>query len=211
VTRQHGQALIETAIMLPLVLLASLLMLQLLWLSWVQYNLATASSYVLRTAALQSLNADAMRSTLASAMAAVQPQLDSNADSHDSNYPQLLRAVAASQLRSYWAAHIEVLQPSAEQLRDEGGVVAVDHNALRYRASADRTRYVAARTIELEIWWCMPLQVPWAAEAMAALRRALANPVQRFCQQRQVWSDAPLWGLRYRLQGPLLSNYHGPD
>jgi hypothetical protein len=205
--RPHGQALIETAIILPLVVLASLLLVQLLWMSWVNYNLWTASSYVLRTAALHSLDSDSMRTTLAATMAAVQPQLSMETNSASSSYRQVLLALGKSQLRSQWASRIEVLQPSREQLRDQGGVIAVDHNGLRFHASNDQAGYVAARTIELEIWWCMPLQVPLAAEALAALRQALAHPVQRFCQQRQSLSKAPLWGLRYRLQGPLLSTY----
>lgn len=206
-TRQAGQALIETAIMLPLVVLASLLMLQLLWIGWVQYNLFTASSYVLRTAALQSVNADAMRTTLAATMAAVQPHITT--DKSSSNYPAVLRAVGKNLLWAQWASRIAVLQPTAAQLHDEDGLIAVDHANLRYQASNDGAKFLAARTIELEIWWCMPLQVPLAAEALAALRQPLANPVQRFCQLRQGLSEAPLWGLRYRLQGPLLSPYQG--
>lgn len=208
---QRGQTVIETAIILPLVLLVSLLVMQLLWITWQQYTLWTASSYVLRTAALQSLNPDAMRNTLAAAMTAVQPQLAEPSDSEQIPYAQLAVALAKSQLWARWAARIEVLQPTAQQLQAQGGAILVDHNALRYQASDDSASYLAARTIELEIWWCMPLRVPMAAEALALLRRPLANPVQRFCLQRQSFSEAPLWGLRYRLTGPLLSPYRASD
>ena len=210
-TGQRGQAVIETTVLLPLVLLASLLVLQLVWISWWQLNLWTASNYALRSGAIQGLNSTAMRTSLAAGMAAVQPQLSNTTTDDQSDYAQLLVALARSQLWSRWGSRIELLQPTKAQLEQQGGVIALDHNSLRYRLSNDVKAYVAARTIELEIWWCMPLRVPLAAEALAALRQRWANPVQGFCQQRQVLSEAPLWGLRYRLQGPLLSDYSGPN
>lgn len=210
-TGQRGQAVIETTILLPLVLLASLLMVQLVWISWWQLNLSTASNYALRSGAIQGLNSAAMRTSLAAGMAAVQPQLSSTGNDDQSDYARLLVALGRSQLWSRWGSRIEVLQPTKAQLKQQGGVIALDHNGLRYQLSKDAKAYVAARTIELEIWWCMPLRVPLAAEALAALRQRWANPVQGFCQQRQALSQAPLWGLRYRLQGPLLSDYTGTD
>lgn len=206
---QRGQALIETTLMLPLVLFASLLVVQLLWISWWQYNLWTSSSYVLRTAAIQGVDERAMLNTLATSMTAVQPRLSRDSNQPAGDYSQLLVAQTKSQLWAQWGAKIEVLQPRADQLQQHGGLIASDHPNLRYQASGDGVSYLAARTIELEIWWCMPLKVPLAGAVLAALRQPLGHPVQGFCQTREVVHDAPLWGLRYRLKGPLLSDYGG--
>lgn len=211
VKRQHGQAVIETTIILPLVVLASLLMVQLIWIAWWQHNLVLASNYALRTGTINSLHSGAMRTTLAAGMTAVQPQLSATGDQQEGNYRRLLSALLRSQLWSQWGARIEVIQPSRKLLNVHDGAIAVDHNGLRYQTSNDQPAYVAARTVELEIWWCMPLHVPLAADALAALRTPVGHAVQRFCQQRQSLSEAPLWGLRYRLKGPLLSRYDGAD
>lgn len=222
--RLRGQALVETTLLLPLVLLAALLLLQLLWLAFVQYNLWLAASYTLRTGALQHGNEAAMERTLASAMAASRPVLLSDTAKPDGAAFRLLaaRLTAEQLLHAKLAARIRVDSPSAAQfeqfsetrfdllLNRQVKEIAIDHPMVRLAASDNPQQWLAARQLKLEIWWCQPLQVPLAAAVLAELSTLLNNPVQVFCAAREAALGKPLWGLRHTVEGPMLSGYRRP-
>lgn len=217
----QGQALIETTLILPLVLLTVLLMLQLLWLLFVQYNLWLAASYTLRTGALQHGSESAMKQTLAVAMTATRPVLLEDTSEVDAREFRLLaaRLSAEQMLHTAIAARITVKAPTTEQferfsetrfdlvLNQEVKEIAIDHPQVRMAATDNPQEWLAARQLKLELWWCQPLEVPLAATILAELRTLVNNPVQLFCAAREAVVGKPLWGLRHEIEGPMLSGY----
>lgn len=217
----QGQALIETTLILPLVLVTVLLMLQLLWLLFVQYNLWLAASYTLRTGALQHGSESAMKQTLAVAMTATRPVLLDDTAEVDPNEFRLLaaRLSADQMLHVALAARIAVKAPTTEQferfsetrfdlaLDQEVTEIAIDHPQVRLAASENPEEWLAARQLKLELWWCQPLEVPLAATILAELRPLVNNPVQLFCAAREAAFGKPLWGLRHEIEGPMLSGF----
>ena len=205
-----GQASIEAVIVLPLLLLTALLIVQLLWLVFAQSTFNVAVAFAVRAGSLNHGSTQAIERTLSAGMASLLPQrVEGQPATRSELRTAHWRATLQQHLHAQLARKITVHQPTAEQLKTQVerrydlvsgrwlNELAVDHPALRQRETM----------LELEVWWCLPLQVPLAAQVIMELRNWWDAPAQRFCALRAEVLGQPLWALQQRLSQPLLSGY----
>lgn len=220
--RQRGAVTIEALILTPLIFWILLAALQLIWLFWAQHMLHNTSHYVLRAGQLQHGDLSAMRNALATGMAST--RLQWQAHQEDKSEAANLRegawqATVAALLHARLASSIQLHSPTAQaqkqfneqryDLRKQQWVneIAIDH-ALARTAGMDVTDdWLAARQLDIEIWWCMPLQVPFVAPVLQTWRQLFDSPAQRFCRLREGFVGKPLWPLISRRKGPMLSGF----
>lgn len=221
-------ALVETLMALPLLVLFACLWVQVLWLFWAGQTLAVSTSYALRAGALQHGERPAIERTLAAGMATIDPavlnDLDGNAEDkfklHDRQSAHLV-AAARQQLHLKWAARVQIRHATPLQLRKFGvqrrvrgalhWVMPNDHleaRALQFTAEQQQD-WLLAQLLELEVWWCLPLQIPLAAQLLAGISKWGASPAQQFCNARAAIAQTYYWGLTYRVEGPMLSDLIG--
>lgn len=232
--RQAGQATVETALLLSLMLVISLLALQLLWIFWQQHTLQLATSYALRSGAIANGNHNDMSTTLVSLLSSTQmPKL---AADEQPGLALAMRAYASEWVNFQRFGEVRILRPGKATQREfseprvgiqnrsaEGfqpGLshtkrlrkwteISVDHARARYAAATDKPAWLAARQLEIEVVLCMPLQLPVAATLLAAVHNWWTeHPANHFCRVRQGLSSDPLWPLSHRLSGPMLSGFH---
>lgn len=219
---QRGVATIEAMLLTPLIFWMLLAALQLIWLFWAQHLLHNTSHYVLRAGQLQHGDLSAMRNVLATGMASTQLQWHA----HQQDEPEAAnlrdgawRATVAALLHARLASTIQLHSPTVRaqelfserryDLRKQQWVteIAVDH-ALARTANMDATDdWLDARQLDIEIWWCMPLQVPLVAPALQTWRQFFESPAQRFCRLREGFVGRPMWPLISRREGPMLSGF----
>ncbi|WP_417659663.1 TadE/TadG family type IV pilus assembly protein [Pseudidiomarina sp.] len=221
-SHQRGVATIEAMLLTPLIFWMLLAALQLIWLFWAQHLLHNTSHYVLRAGQLQHGDLSAMRNVLATGMAST--QLQWNVDQEDESEAANLRegawrATVATLLHARLASTIQLHSPTVKaqeqfneqryDLRKQQWVteIAIDH-ALARTANMDVTdNWLAARQLDIEIWWCMPLQVPLVAPVLQTWRQLFDSPAQRFCRLREALVGEPMWPLISRRTGPMLSGF----
>ncbi len=214
--------MVEAVLILPLVAWLVLAALQLVWIFWAQQLLANTSHYVLRAGQLHHGDMAMMRQVLATGMAATQVNTSGAAlNAEESVREHVWRATAQALLHSRLAAQIRILTPTAQQtqtyserrydLRLQQWVqeIAIDHVAARLHETQDADAWLAARQLQLEIWWCFPLEVPWVSGVLQQSRRWRNHPAQQFCQLREAAVGKPLWPLIVQRQGPMQSGYRG--
>ncbi|MBY6063489.1 TadE/TadG family type IV pilus assembly protein [Pseudidiomarina sediminum] len=216
---QRGQALVESAVVMPVLILMVLLAVQLIWLVFAQSTFRGAVSYALRAGALHHGDERIMARTLVVGMASLQPvTLASLTPEREELWQAQLQSSLQQWLHFQWAGKLTTLAPTEQVLAAQAETrydlelaqwvheLAVDHPALRFNATTQQQRPQLA----IEVWWCLPLEVPLAAQVLVALRSWLQSPAQRFCKLREEVVGRPLWALEQRLEGPLLSGYrHG--
>ena len=206
----NGQASIEAISVIPLLGLTVLLIVQLLWLVFAQSTFNVAVAFAVRAGSLNHGSTQVVERTLSAGMASLRPQyVEGMAPPPEQLRVAHWRATIQQYAHAQWASKIIVHQPTAEQLKTQVqrrydlvsaawlNELAVDHPQLRQRESV----------MELEIWWCLPLHVPFAAQVLTQLRNWWDEPAQRFCALREEVSGQPLWALQQRLSQPLLSGY----
>lgn len=219
---QRGVATIEAMLLTPFIIWMLLATLQLIWLFWAQHLLHNTSHYVLRAGQLQHGDLSAMRNVLATGMASTQLQWQA----HQQDEPEAAnlrerawRATVAALLHARLASSIQLHSPTVEaqgqfsekryDLRKQQWVteIAVDHALARTENMDITDDWLAARQLDIEIWWCMPLQVPFIAPVLQTWRQLFDSPAQRFCRLREGFVGKPLWPLISRRKGPMLSGF----
>lgn len=223
-----GASTVEAMILLPLVIWLALAGLQLIWLFWAQQTLHTTGHYVLRAGQVQHGSQNSMHNVLATGMASIalqwheQPRAD---DDRSAVKAGALRATTLALVHSRIAAKITVHSPQPIEresysehrydLRSATWLteIAVDHARARVSelTSEQQLAWLNARQLEIEIWWCLPLEVPLVAPVLQAGWHWLDNPAQRFCRSREQLVGKPLWPLVTRRKGPMQSSYREND
>ncbi|WP_258240096.1 TadE/TadG family type IV pilus assembly protein [Pseudidiomarina homiensis] len=222
-TKQKGQALVESLIVFPILLVTTLLVTQLLWIALAHATVQTATNYSARAGTINHGQRAVMERTFIVGMASLVPQwFTSLPPSTTERWQAQLAATARQWARFQWAGKLQILRPTAQVLQEHAeqrydlaseqwvNELAVDHASLRLAEAADAKQWQAARTLEIEVWWCLRLQVPLAAALLAALKNANASAAQQFCHSRQMLSGQPLWALEHKVAYPLLSGYRVP-
>lgn len=220
--RQNGQAAVETLITLPVVLITLLLLIQLLWLVFASATFRVAVSYSLRAGSLNHGSLVAMERTLVAGMASLQPTMPATDYGDEPSNTELhgaqLKATAQQWLHYQLSGKIQVHQPSAEVLKTQTerrydlasgswlNELAVDHAMVRMQAG-DPERWQQQHQLEIEVWWCLPLEIPLAAQVLTELRQWWSSAAQTHCRLREAVVGRPLWALQQRLSAPLQSGY----
>lgn len=221
----QGAVLVEAIIILPLVAWLIIACIQLLWLFWAQHTLYNTSHYVLRAGQIQHGNMLKMTSVLASGMASTQIQWDdSEANlSEETLRENTMAATVNSLVHAKLASKIIVHSPTAVAIQkfneqrydlkmkrwvDE---IAIDHAAERVIQSNDKQAWLTARQLDIEIWWCLPLEIPFVAVALQSWRQLFESESQRFCRMRETIIGKPLWPLIARRKGPMMSGFRVSD
>lgn len=220
-----GTALVETLLILPLITWLILASIQLLWLFWAQHTLYNTSHYVLRAGQLQHGDNTKMTNVLASGMASTHLQwhTENSKPNDDELREHAWVATLKSMTHARLAAKIDVHSPNAAaiktflkprydlRLQQWVNELAIDHAAERMNQSDDKQAWLAARQLEIEIWWCFPLEVPFVAGALQSWRQLFGSESHRFCRLRESIIGKPLWPLITRRKGPMLSGFRVSD
>lgn len=220
-----GAVLVEAMIILPLVAWLIIACIQLLWLFWAQHTLYNTSHYVLRAGQIQHGNMVKMTSVLASGMTSTRIQWDDSEAtlSEDTLRENTMAATVNSLVHAKLASKIIVHSPNEaavqkfnEQrydLKNKRWVaeIAIDHATERAIQSEDRQAWLAARQLDIEIWWCLPLEIPFVAGALQSWRQLVESESQRFCRIREAIIGKPLWPLTARRKGPMMSGFRISD
>ncbi|MGQ4276293.1 TadE/TadG family type IV pilus assembly protein [Pseudidiomarina sp. E22-M8] len=220
--RQRGQAVVETMLVLPVVLLTLLLVLQLLWLVFASATFRVAVSYSLRAGSINHGSLDAMERTLVAGMASLQPIIPATKTGGEPSRLEVqraqLEATARQWLHYQLSGKIKVHQPTAEVLQTyaerrydlASGIwvneLAVDHASVRMQGVGTE-RWQQQRQLEIEVWWCLPLEIPFAAQVLTELRQWWKSAAQAHCRLREEVVGRPLWALQQRISTPLQSGY----
>ncbi|WP_369743676.1 TadE/TadG family type IV pilus assembly protein [Pseudidiomarina sp. PP-1MA] len=228
-TKQTGQSMLEALLALPIILVVLLGLVQLIWIFWTMHTLQTGSHYVLRSGVLQHGSLDKMKDTLATVMATTQmqyfdaPASDSEGaapefDDNDLRYATLTETL---KMRGYLelAARIQIHNPTAAMQRQLSErrwdtrnsrwvqEIAIDHAQVRLAEARDAEAWLAARQLQIEIWWCMPLEVPIVGSMIAATAQWFRSDSQAFCRLRGMALDKPMWALKVMAEGPMLTGF----
>lgn len=221
----QGAALVEAILVLPLVAWLITACIQILWVFWAQHTLYNTSHYVLRAGQIQHGNIVKMTSVLASGMASTQIQWDDSEAtlSEDVLRENAMEATVNSLVHAKLASKIIVHSPNEAAVQkykeqrydlktkrwvDE---IAIDHATERANKSDDRQAWLAARQLDIEIWWCLPLEIPFVAGALQNWRQLFESESQRFCRMRETIIGKPLWPLIARRKGPMMSGFRASD
>lgn len=228
-TQQAGTVLLETLLALPLMVLFACLWVQVMWLFWAGQTLAVANSYALRTGALNHGERIAIERTLAAAMATIDPtalahlQLDPNQELKPEDFQAAhLMTAARQQLHLRLAGRVQIRQATSAQFQQFGvrrqidrewyWVIPNDHLDARAQqySEDEQEAWLAAQLLELEVWWCLPLHIPFAAQFFAEVAQWSSSPAQQYCNARGAVTETPYWVLTHRVEGPMLSDLIGP-
>src|SRR5690606_16866940 len=118
-------------------------------------------------------------------------------NTEESTREHVWRATDQDMMHSQLAAQIQIFTQTTQQtqtyserrydLRLQQWVqeIAIDHVAARLHETQDADAWLAARQLQLEIWWCFPLEVPWVSGVLQQSRRWRNHPAQQFCQLRE--------------------------
>ena len=222
-SRHDGQALVESLIVMPVLLLTVLLLLQLVWIAFAHATVQTATNYSARAGAVNHGSRTAMERTFVAGMASLVPQWFAQLPPATAERWQTQLAATARQWAHFqWAGKLQLHRPTAAVFREQAEhrydlvaqqqvqELAIDHASLRLAAASDPEQWQADRMLEIEIWWCMPLRIPLAAVVLVTLKNFRASAAQQFCQSRQMLTGQPMWALEHRVTQPLLSGYRAP-
>ncbi|RUO41455.1 hypothetical protein CWE22_04635 [Pseudidiomarina aestuarii] len=227
--RQTGMVMVESLLALPVIVLFACLWVQIVWLFWAGQTLAVGSSYALRAGVLHQGERQAIERTLAAAMATIDPTTLANLDFDFSKAPkpadfQKTHVIAAArqQLHVKVAGRIAIRHATPAQFKKFGEqrrihgewrwVIPNDHLDARAQTieRSEQQDWLAAQQLEIEVWWCFPLQVPLAAQVLAAWSEWQLSAAQQFCRTRTAMTDTPYWVLTHHIRGPMLSDLVGP-
>ncbi|CAB0149551.1 hypothetical protein PSI9734_00115 [Pseudidiomarina piscicola] len=218
---QSGQAAVEALIVLPVVVLTVLLVVQLLWLVFANATFRVAVSYSLRAGSINHGSRLAMERTLVAAMASLEPVWFAGEAPEPSRFElrrMQLKVTAKQWLHYQLTGRLQVHRPTAETSREESErrydltsarwlqELAIDHARTR-TSQADAQRWQRQRELDIEVWWCLPLEVPFAAQVLSQMKQWWGDPAQRHCAVREQLLGRPMWALQRRLAAPLQSGY----
>ncbi|OZB06403.1 MAG: hypothetical protein B7X54_02340 [Idiomarina sp. 34-48-12] len=217
----RGAVLVEALFIMPLVMWLIIASIQLLWLFWAQHTLYNTSHYVLRAGQLQHGNVTKMTNVLASGMASTQLQwhesetLPTDEMLRENTWASTLKSLVHARLASKISIHsptADAIQNFSEQrydLKAQKWVqeIAIDHAKERASQSQDAQAWLTARQLDIEIWWCLPLEIPFVAGALQSWRQVIDSEPQRFCRLREGLLGKPLWPLVARRKGPMMSGF----
>ncbi|MEA3587469.1 hypothetical protein J6I75_03805 [Pseudidiomarina sp. 1APP75-27a] len=220
---RQGQAAVETLVALPVLILTVLLVVQVLWLVFANATFRVAVSYSLRAGTINHGSINAMERTLVAAMASLQPLLPEGAGREQGpSRNQLRRAQLAATARQWLhyqlTGRLQIHGPTEAVLREHSerrfdlmiddwvNELPVDYASARIQ-DTDAVVWEQQRQLDIEVWWCLPLEVPLAAQVLMQLRRWWTSPAQRHCRLREELTGRPLWAMQQRLAAPLLSGY----
>ncbi|MDV6316836.1 pilus assembly protein [Idiomarina sp. HP20-50] len=212
--KQSGQASLELLIVWPIIVVSIFTFVQALFIWWAQQTLTMANQYAVRAGSLNHGRNSAMVNTLVSGMAALKPQLDT-----DNKILAAAESIAEQRLHFAQFGRLKILSPTAEDFRqfaawrwDEDKQtdvleISVDHYHARAAENTAR-QWHKARILVIETYWCLPLDIPVAAELLAATQRLVSGSgAANYCASRGVLYDRPLWGLSNTAQHAMLSGY----
>ncbi|RUO61943.1 hypothetical protein [Pseudidiomarina insulisalsae] len=216
----RGQAMVETLVLLPVILLGVLLVVQLIWLLFATATFRVAVSYSVRAGSLNHGERAIMERTLTAAMASLELQFPGATEPQALELQKLALLASARQwLHFQLTGKLQVHRPKAQVMAAEAErrydlkqqrwvhELAVDHPHTRMAASNDPATWQQQRMLDVEVWWCLPLQVPLANRVVAELKNQFASAAQRHCWLRGQIQGKQYWALEQRLALPLLSGY----
>lgn len=218
---QYGAVLVEALVILPLLTWLIIASMQVIWIFWAQHTMHHTSHYVLRAGQLQHGNVNKMLNALATGMASTQLQWY---DEGSPSGPEHLRehawtATLEAVIHAKLAAKIIIHSPDHIAVQDYSehrfdlrldkwiDEISIDHANERLKKSNDPVKWLAARQLDIEIWWCFPLDVPFVAGALQSWQQLMNSEAQRFCRLREDILGKPLWPLTTRRKGPMLSGF----
>lgn len=214
---QRGQSMVEFMLTLPLILILSLGVVQLIWIAWWQLNLGYAVAFSVRAGTLAGGSQQVLERTLVAAMAAAGFPAVSSRETQPSEAN--LRAALISANLQQWQqfkrfGRLQVISPTvAQQQRyqqwldtKQQAVLPIDHAKVRYQQAADPDAWLAARQLKVAVTWCLPLRVPLIGGWLVGFSRA-SGSARTFCQLRAALSNAPLWPLERTLTAPMQSDF----
>lgn len=218
---QRGAVSVEALIILPVITWLIIASLQLVWIFWAQHTLHQTSHYVLRAGQIQHGSKSKMLNVLATGMASTKLQWhdkDSTTEL-ESLREHVWKATLETLIHAKLAAKIIVHSPDDAafknyserrfDLRLDNWVteVSIDHAIERAKNSDDPAAWLDARQLDIEIWWCLPLEIPFVASALQNWHQLMNSEAQRFCRLRETIIGKPLWPLITRRKGPMLSGF----
>lgn len=191
-SRQHGQAMLETLVALPLALLALAAVVQILWLLLAQQMLQAASIHAVRQGSLDGMNQGRMLQVLEKRM----------------------RPLPGKALH---LPRIERLHPDDAMIKENGKLVrdgqrsfyelASDFSSARLHQlenDEQREAWLRARILQIEVTWCQPLLVPLVAPVIAPVLRRSAHPAQAYCNVQSV-ARRPMLAIRTQATAQLVA------
>lgn len=212
--KQKGQASTEILVVWPVIVVCIFTFVQALLIWWAQQTLTIANQYAVRAGSLNHGRNSAMVNTLVAGMAGLEPELDIN-------NKMVAAATSITKQRLHFArfGQLKVLSPTTEDFRQfsawrwdaekqaEVREISVDHYAARAGENAT-AQWHKARILVIESYWCLPLEVPIAAEFLAATQRLISNSgAANYCARQGALYNQPLWGLSNTAQHAMLSGY----
>jgi len=214
VKKQSGQASVELLVVWPVIVASVFTFVQALIIWWGQQTLTVANQYAVRAGSINHGSYDAMVNTLAAGMAGLKPQLDI-----DSRLKAATKSIAKQQLHFSRFAQLNVLSPSNDDfwqfsawrwdndLQKEVLEISVDHYHARAGENATE-EWHQARVLVIETHWCLPLEIPIAADFLAATQSLLSDSkAARYCASRSTMHGRAFWGLTNTAQHVMLSGY----
>lgn len=216
---QRGQSMVELVVALPIVLLLSLAIIQLIWIAWWQLNLGYAVAFSARAGSITGASQTVLERTLVAAMAATgwPAGLDGEAAKSEARLQAaLLRANLSKWIQFQQFGRLIVVTPTAAQQQqyqqrpttkqNKRPHIPIDHARIRYQQASDPEAWLAARQLKIAVTWCIPLRVPLLGGWLARWSRA-SHSAQAFCQLRAPLSQHPLWPLERTLTTPMQSDF----
>ncbi|MGX5914545.1 TadE family protein [Aliidiomarina sp. Khilg15.8] len=191
-SKEQGQAMLETLVALPLAILLVAAVAQMLWLLLAQQMLQSASIHVVRQGSLDGMNQVRMLQVLEKRM----------------------RPLPGKALH---LPHIERLHPDDNMIRKHAKRVREGRD-LVYELSSDfssvrlheldndeaREAWLRARILQIEVTWCQPLLIPIVATVVAAVIQRSANPAQQYCNVQSV-ARRPMIAIQTQATAQLIA------
>ncbi|AAV81849.1 TadE family protein [Idiomarina loihiensis] len=212
--KQSGQASVELLVVWPVIVACVFTFVQAVFIWWAQQTLTVANQYAVRAGSLNHGNNNAMVNTLAAGMAGLKPQLNI-----DNKIAAAAEAIAKQRLHFSRFGQLKVLSPSTDDFRQFSDwrwdnelqkdvlEISVDHYHARAGDNASE-EWHQARVLVIETYWCLPLEIPIAADFLAATQSLVSDSkAATYCAGRSTLFDKPLWGLSNTAQHVMLSGY----
>lgn len=190
--RQHGQAMLETLVALPLVLLVLAAVVQILWLLLAQQMLQAASIHTVRQGSLDGMNQGRMLQVLEKRMRPLPGKA--------LHLPRITRLHPDDAMIKKHGKRVRDGQRSYYEL-------ASDFSSARLHeldTDEQREAWLRARILQIEVTWCQPLLVPVVAPIIAGFLRRSANPVQVYCNVQSI-ARRPMLAIRTQATAQLVA------
>lgn len=205
-----GQALIEVLLMMPLLLFVVLALIQLIGLSWAQQHLQLATMSAARAGSLAHGQQRVMERTLVGQMALLNSW--QRLWSRQTATQWLQRQLALQTLHFQRAAELQRITPDRTQLETfKQWRYAPDQDRWLWEVPIDQLtarlallqstdagtqqRWLAARQLQIQVRWCLPLRVPVVNQLLAKLSLLSNVSGQSACRLAAESMAVPLMAL----------------